>query len=84
VPADSGDAFAAIARRLRTVPTWIIHGEMDQVVPVTESRRAADAMKAAGANVRYTELMGGGHNVWDATYGSPQFPEWLFAQRRRK
>jgi predicted peptidase len=54
------------------------------VVPVAESRRAADALRAAGGNVRYTEFLGGGHNVWDATYGSPQFQEWLFAQRRGK
>ena len=82
VPADSGDAFAAIARRVGRTPTWIFHGEMDPVVPVEQSRRAADALKAAGANVRYTEFMGGGHNVWDEVYGSKQFQDWLFAQRR--
>lgn len=84
VPADSGDAFAAIAPRLGRLPTWIFHGEVDPVVPVSESRRPAEALKAAGGNVRYTELIGGGHNVWDAAYASPQFQEWLFAQRRGK
>jgi predicted peptidase len=83
-PADSGDAFAAIARQLRRVPTWIFHGELDRAVSVTESRRAAEALKAVGASVRYTEILGGEHNVWDATYASPQFQEWLFAQRRAK
>jgi predicted peptidase len=82
VPADSGEAFAALARRLGRLPTWIFHGEIDPVVAVGESRRAADALKAAGGNVRYTEFLGGGHNVWDGTYASPQFQEWLFAQRR--
>jgi predicted peptidase len=82
VPADSGDAFAAIARRVGRLPTWIFHGEVDPVVPVSESRRAAEALKAAGANVRYTEILGGGHNVWDGAYASPQFQEWLFGQRR--
>lgn len=84
VPPDSGDAFAAIGRRLRQVPTWIFHGELDLAVPVSESRRAAEALTAAGADVRYTEVLGGGHNVWDAAYASPQFQEWLFAQRRRR
>jgi predicted peptidase len=82
VQADSGDAFTAIARRLRHVPTWIFHGEVDPAVSVTESRRAAEALKAAGGDVRYTEFLGSGHNVWDATYASPQFQEWLFAQHR--
>jgi len=84
VPPDSGDAFAAMARRLGRLPTWIFHGEIDPVVPVSESRRAAEALRAAGADVRYTELLGGGHNVWDAVYASPQFQEWLFAQRRSR
>lgn len=84
IPVDSGDAFGTLARRLARVPTWIFHGEIDPVVPVSESRRAYEAFKAAGADVRYTEFMGGGHNVWDGVYASPQFQEWLFAQRRRR
>ena len=61
----------------------LFHGEVDPVVPVAESRKAADAFRAAGAtSMRYTEFLGAGHNVWDMTYGSPQFRDWLFAQRR--
>lgn len=84
IPGDSADAFGTLARRLARVPTWIFHGEVDPVVPVSESRRAYEAFKAAGADVRYTEFMGGGHNVWDGVYASPQFQDWLFAQRRRR
>src|SRR2546427_4262926 len=29
VPADSGPPFDALARQLRRVPTWIVHGEID-------------------------------------------------------
>ena len=75
--------FAALARRIGKLPTWIVHGEIDPVVPVTESRRAAEALKAAGGDVRYTEIIGGGHDVWDLAYGSPQLVDWLFAQRRK-
>ena len=82
-PADAGDQFAAIAQRLRTMPTWIFHGEIDPVVNVDQSRKAVEAFRAAGATaMRYTEYLGAGHNVWDMTYASPQFRDWLFAQRR--
>lgn len=84
VPADAGHAYAALARRIGKVPTWIFHGEADPVVPVTGSRQAYEAIKAAGGNVRYTELLGVDHNAWDPAYGSPQFREWLFAQRRSR
>src|SRR5690606_37916744 len=83
VPAEAGEPFAALARRLASVRTWIFHGEAAPVVPVEQSRRAAKAFEAAGAaDVRYAELSGVGHNAWDPAYASPGFIDWLFAQRR--
>jgi len=82
VPADSGDAIPALARRLAGVPIWIFHGEMDAVVPAEGSREPAAALRAASAEARYTEYLGLGHNSWDATYASAEFTQWLFAQRR--
>jgi predicted peptidase len=82
VPADSGAPFEALARQLRRVPTWIVHGEVDNVVPVDQSQRAAAALKAAGAPVQYLEVPGTGHNAWDAAYASPMLVSWLFAQHR--
>lgn len=84
VPADSGAAFPALARRLGRVPTWIFHGEVDRSVPVDQSRQAAEAIRRAGGDVRYTEFLGMEHNVWDAVYASPQFVEWFLSQRRRR
>lgn len=84
VPADSGAPLPALARQLKRVPIWIFHGEMDPVVAVSGSRDPNVALKDAGANVKYTEYMGLGHNTWDATYGSKEFLDWLFAQRRGK
>ena len=82
VAADSGAALPALARRLRRLPIWIFHGEVDAVVPVAASREPAAALRAVGSEVRYTELLGLNHNSWDAAYASPEFVGWLFAQRR--
>lgn len=82
VPADSGDAITALARRLAGMPIWIFHGEMDAVVPPDGSREPAAALRAASADARYTEYLGLGHNSWDATYASAEFTQWLFAQRK--
>lgn len=84
VPPDSAQPFAALARRLQNIPTWIVHGEIDDVVPVEESRQAAAALKAVGAPVQYLELAGTGHESWDQAYMSPRMTSWLFAQRRRR
>jgi predicted peptidase len=83
VPGDSAAVMPNLIQRLGTVPIWIFHGEMDPGVNVNGSREPAAALKAASADVRYTEFLGMGHNVWDATYGSDEFIRWLFAQQRR-
>jgi predicted peptidase len=82
VPGDTGASIPALARRLRQVPIWIFHGEVDRVVPVAGSREPAAALKDIGADVRYTEFLGLDHDSWDATYASRAFVDWLFAQRR--
>jgi predicted peptidase len=84
VPAENGAAFETLARKLRTVPTWIFHGEVDPVVPVAESRQAHEAMRVVKADVRYTEFLGTAHNAWDPAYASVEFTRWLFAQRRAR
>jgi predicted peptidase len=38
-------------------------------------------LRAVGANVRYTEYDGVGHNAWDRAYGEPELWPWVFAQR---
>ena len=84
IPPGDGPELPALAKRLGKLPVWIFHGEMDPTVAVRYSREPAEALKSASANVRYTEFLGLGHNVWDATYASDTFLNWLFAQRRTK
>ena len=81
-PDDAASRFDAVAARLAHLPVWLWHGEMDTAVPVEESRRMAKALEDAGADVRFTELLGVGHNAWDAAYGSESLRDWLFRQRR--
>jgi predicted peptidase len=83
VPGDSAAVLPNLVQRLAKVPIWIFHGEIDQVVDVNGSREPYNALKAASADVRYTELLGLNHNSWDAAYASEEFTRWLFAQQRR-
>jgi hypothetical protein len=41
----------------------------------------AEALKAAGGDVRYTEYEGVSHNSWDRAYAEPEFFNWLLAHR---
>jgi len=61
-------------------PVWIFHGGSDDTVPVTESRRMNEAMKALGGEVHYTEYPGVGHNSWDKAYAESEFVTWLLSK----
>jgi predicted peptidase len=69
---------AAIAK----VPQWIFHGGADKVVKPERSRNMVAALKKAGAEPKYTEYEGVGHNSWDKAYAEPDFWPWLFSQKK--
>ncbi len=78
---ESPDPYADAAKKVGSVPIWVFHGGADPTVPVTESRKMVEALKALNADVKYTEYEGVGHNSWDKAYSEVEFPVWLFAQR---
>lgn len=76
------DPYAEAAKRIGFTHVWIFHGAKDATVPVEESRRMAEALKAAGAEVQYTEYPDVGHNAWDRAYVEPELPKWMLTYRR--
>jgi len=79
----AADPYAFTAHALRHLPIRLFHGDADPVIPVSESRMMAEALKREGADVRYAEFPGVGHNAWDRAYGDAEFWEWLFRQSSR-
>lgn len=78
-----GGADDSKAAEIAQIAFWVFHGGADSVVPVGRSQSIVAALKAAGANVRYTEYPGVGHNSWAKAYEEPELVEWLFAQKRQ-
>ena len=66
----------------RNVKFRIYHGDADNVVPVECSRNAYRELKAAGADVEYFEFAGCNHGSWNPAFNTPDFMEWLFAQKK--
>ena len=82
-------ALADYVERLRDMPTWIFHGEMDSVVPccgesplMHTSEAIAAALDAAGAPVKFTLYPDLDHNSWSRAYNSPEFFDWLLSHKR--
>jgi predicted peptidase len=67
---------------LKDVPVWAFHGELDDVVPVSESEEMVDALKACGGDVRFTLYPGVYHDSWTQTYSNPELYEWLLTHTR--
>jgi predicted peptidase len=66
----------------KDLPVWAIHGSDDFVIPLGWGRQAADALKKAGANVRFSILEGYDHDVWTDTYSDPQFYDWFMQYQK--
>jgi predicted peptidase len=80
---NASDPFAALADRIRGTPTRIFHGETDDVISVTQSRRLFAALKNIDAKVQYTEYPDTHHGpAAEKTYADESLVTWLLSQRR--
>ena len=77
----TGSTIPDAASRLARVPHWVFHGAADEIIPVTESRAMVDALRTAGADIRYTEYAAVRHNSWDRAYAEEELMPWMLSQR---
>jgi predicted peptidase len=64
------------------LPIWNFCGDKDGENTVEFNRQMHAALTKAGANEKYTEYPGVGHNCWDNAYGEADLYTWLFQQHR--
>lgn len=88
------DYFAAIApvcgggtpgmvKFSKNLPTWIFHGEVDEVVPVANSQMMYDALKEAGAEVKLTIFPGVNHDSWIPAYNDSGLFDWFLEHQKK-
>lgn len=77
------DPYPVVASKVGKTPVWLFHGDADAAVPVTESRKMAEALKSAGGSVRYNEYPGVGHNSWDRAYAEPELFSWFLSRHKK-
>jgi len=69
--------------RVKDIPLWAFHGELDTSVPIERGKEVVEALEKIGGNVKATFYLGRGHDCWHETYNDPILYEW-FLQHRRK
>jgi predicted peptidase len=70
------------AAKLWHTAIWSVVGADDSEWFLGGTRQMNNALSDSPAEVRFTYLVGNGHDAWWPTYASPQFYEWLLGQRR--
>ena len=77
------DPFAALAKQIKSIPTWLFHGDADESVPVEQSRRMAAALQKVATFVRYTEYYRGLHQETpNRAFADMDMITWLWQQHR--
>jgi predicted esterase len=69
----SGGGNPAGMAKIAHIPEYVVHGDDDRTVAVTQSRTMVEAGKKAGANIVYVEVPGGSH----ISVAAPQFGPML-------
>lgn len=76
-----GDLQAA--SKMIGVNWWVFHGADDDVVPAELSVKMVQALKKAGANVKFSLYPGVKHNSWDNAFAEPGLLSWLFSNQKK-
>lgn len=70
----------AAADRVARTPVWVIHGNADTENPIGPDRGMVETLRARpGAEVRFWEMDGMGHDIPPALLAGDALMEWLFA-----
>jgi predicted peptidase len=62
----------------KQVSLWVFHGAEDDVVSIHHSQVMVEALKKAGADVRFTIYPDVKHESWDRAFAEPDLLPWLF------
>jgi|AGTN01.2.fsa_nt_gi Predicted peptidase len=75
------DRARFIARGVKSVPIWFLHGSLDDGCPVEEARLLTEELQKAGAEVRLTEFPELGHDSLLRGWCEPGLFDWLLEKR---
>ena len=78
-----GGGNTADAAKLKNLPVWVFHGAKDQTVPLQASESMVAALKAVGADVKFTVYPEAGHDSWTVTYDNPELYTWFLEHKRK-
>ena len=77
-----GTGICWCAGNLQSVPVWVFHGDVDEIVPIAESYSMVERLQACGGDVMLTVYEGYGHDCWTDTYRREDVYAWLLSHTK--
>ena len=71
------------ACKIKTIPTHIFHGLLDDVVDVSYAISIYKNLKACNANVELTIFADAGHDSWSKVYDNKEIYDWMLLQVKK-
>ncbi|MEZ4775330.1 MAG: prolyl oligopeptidase family serine peptidase [Bacteroidia bacterium] len=71
--------------KIKHIPFWIFHGNVDEANPVEGSRTMYKLLTEAKAEVKYTEYEGANHGEsFRKAFNEPELIPWMFSKTRER
>ncbi|MBN9392510.1 MAG: prolyl oligopeptidase family serine peptidase [Chloroflexi bacterium] len=77
-----GRSYPEKAGLIKDLPLWVFHGVLDPIVPLVESTKMVEALRAVGSDVKLTVYPDIEHDSWSVTYANPELYDWLLSHHR--
>ena len=77
-----GDNSLNVPKYAKKVPLWVFHGGKDPIVPADHSEVVVAALKAEGANPKFSLYPNVGHDSWNNAFAEAGLLPWLFSNKK--
>lgn len=62
---------------LKDIPTWLIHGTKDEIIPFYKTKALADILETENKKFKFTTIEDSGHEIIDTIFENNEIYEWL-------
>lgn len=67
---------------LRDIPIWAFHGTSDDLIPISETERIADALEQCNGKMIFTKIQDEGHGIQYLYEKNPEIYRWMLRQSK--
>ena len=74
--------YLPLAQKIKDLPIWMSHGDIDWVSSYSQAKKMADTLKLMNANIKFRTEKNVGHWGWDNIYSDSVAIKWLMSWRK--